>query len=228
MTAYERFKASNAWETKYNIPLSPMNNNPFFYAACAAKLILRRDGFSCFNKIQADYLVYALLCERFTGLFDRWPDGKGGMTSHDELIGIAYMSSDLAKDILSFLDRTDGIYMNKDASPGEIEEQFNLFRFVWFRPYLLAAAERKVSLLSQLGFASHLIWDMFTAKPDDASGRLLIWMMSDAMMKYPLSGLFVEIWRVVMKARGFTLKHMFELEPKENPIFAELAPDDFR
>lgn len=228
MTALERIEQSNMWHPKYRLPLSPQNNNPWFYMAVATKLIRYHDG-----EIPFEYgfqlMGYLKSCEddEKPGLFDRWPvQSDFDITSHDELIGIAYLNSGAAERILHYLERHDGNYDNsKVISLSTVEH--DLTRFVWFMSYLKARAGRELSLISQLKYAIHVMYDMATVRSGDASGRLLIWVMNEEMERYPLCAPVITAWRLQMKTLGIFPQDILKLEPKENPILSEIAPEFF-
>jgi hypothetical protein len=232
MTALENFKSSNSFDSRYQLPNSPQNSNPWFYTALAVKLITDYDFVYPFELDDAiDKFIKA--CETDIGLFNRWPNNRGGPISQDELIGIAYLDSKSAFRILSYLFTHDGIYINQACFdekykqyPLEIlEQRQDMYRFYWFEPYLKACAKMKISLISQLKYSFYLITDLFTVKPDDASGRLLRFVMNERMNKYWLCQWFIALWKWRMNKLNITPKNMLILEPAENPVFAEHAPE---
>lgn len=232
MTAFEAFKQSNAWDQEHQLPTSPTNNNPWFYSALGAKIIKNHDNVDplAIKEFNQAVLNFMAGCEKEPGLFDRWPKPKfdSNPTSQDELIGIAYLNEDAALRILHVLFENDGIYMNKDAG-NVLPESQDMDRFVWLDPYLRSCAGKSVSLLSQLKYSLYLVVDMFATKKgtDDASGRLLRFVMNEKMQNYWLSDLFVQLWKWRMKKIECYPKDMLKLEPKENPVFSEFAPEFF-
>lgn len=240
MTALEAFQKSNAWDSQHELPNSPMNNNPWFYTALAVKLITMWD-YKYPVVFTGAILNFIKGCESRDdiGLFDRWPDKtKGGCISQDELIGIAYLNRDAALRIATYLFHNDGVYINPASGawdayktlPKELlEGRQDMYRFYWLMPYIQAAAGLKVSILSQFKYGLYLLTDMFTTKKgsDDASGRLLRFVMNEKMEKFYFSNIFVQLWRMRMKKLEITPKAMLTLEPAENPVFAEHAPEAF-
>jgi len=218
----EEFKGSNAWDNKFALPLIPMHNNPWIYSAYVRKLC---GGFDS----EMDYILFSHMnkCEVEPGLFNRWPDGSGGVTSHDEIMGLAYHDHDTAKDILLYLEKHDGEYINVH-NPGKwTSEKFNVYRFIFLKPYLKACAEWHVSLLSQAQFSAFLIYDLITHKGIDPAGRLRIWIMLEAMEIFPLSGFVISIWRKIMKNKNITPKLCFTHYLAEVPIMKKMAPEYF-
>lgn len=228
MTVLGRLEDSNVWDSRYDLPLSPQNNNPWFYCALALKMIYASGQIPTSDFLDALYL-YANKCEIEPGLFRRWPNSSpSDVTSHDELIGMAYLAPSFAHRICSYLDAHDGYY-NNTALPEKIPEEWNLYRIYWLPPYLRARARMPVSLLSQLKWSAFVLWDLVKIKKEtnDASGRLLIWIMSDDMSGYSLCLPVIKAWRLRMKLLGITPETMLLLEPRENPILSELSPEEF-
>lgn len=220
MTDLERLKESNIWHPEYDLPLSPQNNNPHFYLALTERVTgLQFQGYSS----------YLYNCTKDRGLYKRWPkQSSSDVTSQDELIGICYLNQFAAQDIYDYLIKNDGEY-NNTPHPPTIPESYNLNRFPWFIQYVKHRAGVKLTLLSQLVWALHILFDLIKTQKGthDASGRLLIWVMSDHMRDLPLCRLAIWTWNWRMNLIEVTPKAMLLLEPKENPILSELAPDKF-
>lgn len=221
MTAFEQLKQSNIWHKEYDLPLSPQNNNPHFYCALSAKTT-KNHGFE-------NYLHYYKKCELAPGLIQRWPvQSKDDVTSHDEIIGACYLHPLAAKEIYRYLTNNDWVYNNTNIPP-EIPEAYNLGRIFWFVTYVKHMAGVNVSLLSKLSWCLHLLVDMIKTKKDtqDASGRHLIWVMSEHMKELPICNWTYNLWCWRMNKLGITPKAMLKLEPRENPILSELAPERY-
>ena len=102
MTALDLLKQSEAWDPRYSLPLVPMHNNPWIYLAYCTR-ILRRDGgwWSSENKqtFEASIQTHFERCSTDKlGYLKRWPEG--GICSHDEILGAAYLNSAFAGDAL--------------------------------------------------------------------------------------------------------------------------------
>lgn len=226
----ERLKASNIWHPKYDLPLSPQNNNPWFYMALSFRVIDNETDYSTCEARD----IYLEACEKEPGLFHRWPnhDLPGGaaddVTSHDELIGIAYISPYAAQRIWKYLKDHWGNYNNTKFRP-KIPFSYNLFRFVWFVQFIRSRAGIELSKFSQWLWAVHVRFDAWKTKrgTDDASGRELIWVMAKEMCRWPLCKEAYKDWCQSMKEKGITPKYALTLEPKQNPVLVELAPEEF-
>lgn len=224
----EKLKASNVWDPRYDLPLCPAYNNPWLYMAYA-QLCLLRAGESL-NIPQID--DFFKQCEagaakpHESGLFARWPFGSD-QTSHDEVLGAAFLSPWIAERILRHLDQTDGEF-DPMQIPKQSQLQWNVFRFPFVRPYLQACSERNVSEISEAIFASHLGVDGITRKPDDHGGVLRNWLMAEKMNEHNLAGAARSIWIIRIHLLGMTPKGSLSVEPGENgrhPIYAEIAPE---
>lgn len=235
----DALKKSNVWCERYDLPLSgyyggsegPQNNNPWFYLNLSVKVIKanqERIPMVMWQRI----FEHAKNCEVYPGLYNRWPkQAPDDVTSHDELIGIAALSGDLAQNILKYLEAHDGVYINskvaRDKEGPIADVKWNLSRFFWFMSFLKSCAGVEISLYSQAAWSAHVLFDVFTAKPTDASGRLLIWTMLPEMERWPLCGWVCALWRWRMNKLGITPKTVLALEPKENPVLSEWAPSSF-
>ncbi len=224
MTALERMRADpTCWDSRYDLPLCPLNNNPWIYMAYA-DLILGIQGFEL-SRVQVKIHYYS--CEAYPshmGLFWRWPDKSGGQNSHDEIMGAAYFHPYIASSILNYLDSTNGDFNVTGEKPSRWL-QFNVYRLPWLKPYLLACAGRKVNLVRQAIFAAHITFSAFTnSGPDNAGGRLRNWLMLERMRDLPLVRAAARLWIKRVGAKD-TLKGSLAIEPREVPILSELAPE---
>ncbi len=237
MSALELFKQSNAWDERYGLPLCPSLNNPWLYGAYALKL-MRERGLTAIEelKLVERFREHAYSCRVEPGLFNRWPDGSGGFTSHDELMGMAYISSELAHEILTYLEATDGVYVNKEQDKIDFKDdwqyRFNVYRMIWFKPFLKARAGSNLNLFSQFLFAGHLLLDAWRIKDEqeaifDQGGRLRIWIMLEAMETFAITGAAVSVWREKMNRIKASPKGMLTFEPKECPIYRSLGAEKF-
>lgn len=230
----EQVKASQAWDARFGLPVCPSFNNPWIYGAYALK-VMRVAGLTAIEEVALvdRFIDFAKGCRIKPGLFNRWPDGGGGVTSHDELMGMAFISKNLAKEIVAYLDETDGVYLNKPEEKADHpnwEIRFNVYRMVFLLPFLRARAGHSLNLASQLVFAAHLWKDAFSAKATDtgnAGGRLRNWLMLDTMEKTgPIASAGVWYWRSKMKALGFSPGESLAKEPGI-PQIAGAAPKGF-
>jgi len=197
------------------------------------------------KSLLAKFKNFADKCRIEPGLFNRWPDGGGGSTSHDELMGIAYLSRSLAKEIVVYLLEHDGVYNNQKADTGIHDylnkhialkefligdQRYNLYRFPWLMPYLKASAGININLASKLIFAAHVTWDALCYNPNksfDAGGRLRMWLMMETMSQYTACHLAFLFWQSKMTKAKVNPRMCFETEPAEFPIYAASAPEKF-
>ncbi len=224
MTAQEQMQADKScWDDRYALPLCPLNSNPFIYMAYA-DLVL---GLVDQRNLDRNWVrLHYLKCEKSCGLFYRWPDHSGGQASHDEIMGAAYFSAWIADRILMYLDAHWGNY-NVTGEKARFL-QFNVYRLPWLKPYLLACAGLKVNWARQLILAAHFTYSAFTnSGPTNAGGRLRNWLMLSVVRDLPLVRASARLWVVRISKRD-TLKGSLAIEPKEAPVLAYLAPEEWR
>jgi hypothetical protein len=232
MSILDDFKNSTAWDNEYQLPLVPMHNNPGIYCAYSFK-IMKAHGIPAFEEIQFihDFEIFAEKCRVAPGLFNRWPEARGGVTSHDEIMGMAYISRKLANEILMYLYESDGIYCNVlEELTSRDPERFNVFRLPFLEPFLRARAGYRVGLWNQIKFMGFVMSDYLTRKRDDtkdAGGMLRLWLMLDTMDKFKLCKLANDAWRARMKDYGWSPKRAYEYYLAECPVFHETAPSAF-
>lgn len=232
-----RLVGSSAWHNFYGLPICPGTANPWIYGAYALK-VARAAGITSTEEISLlnQFQIYAHDCEAGErGLYHRTPEGDR-WTSHDELMGIAYVAPDLARPIIDYLSSHDGFYANlpedREAMKTNLKlaVQLNFYRFPWLLPYLKACAGYWVNPFSQVLFALHLLNDMRVTKSgstEDAGGRLRIWIMLEAMEKLTIAGVACSLWKKRMNSLGYSPKNQLAIEPREHPILSELAPESF-
>lgn len=213
----EKFKSSNVWDFENNLPTCPDLNNPYIYMAYAKKLI----G----NIQQNTFMDFYSQCEVQKGLFNRWPHNRGGLTSHDELIGAAYISADVAKDIVDYLVKNDGIYNNCGDTSEYGDSRFNMYRHYFLMPYLKSAAGYNVSLVSQVIFCAYILSSMFNNEP--LGSKLKLWLMMSLMRRFFLVDVMWNIWKIKQKKYGVTLSACFKEELKKYPVYVEVSGDEF-
>lgn len=233
MSAFNDFKQSNAWDERHDLPLAPQNNNPFIYMAYAMKIIKLADGINPMASKKEALDKFLSGCEKEPGKFDRWPDGAGGITSHDEVMGACYVSPEAAERIAHYLLEKDGEYNNKDEK-SDVPERFNIYRMLWMAPFVKASTTKfRVSLFSQAQWALFVLIDALTYKrkekieDSDCGGRLRTWIMFEAFEKYALTNLVIKFWRSRMKKQGITPGMCLTVEPSSCPIYGQLAPPEF-
>lgn len=223
MTALERLRNSDAWNHAYGIPCGNGHHNPWIYLGYA-EMVLRLNG----EQIPSDKLnEFYLACAVDVGLIKRWPDSTIP-TSHDEVIGAAHMSREIAIDILTYLDRSGGDF-NPLGLPENRPERWNLYRFPWLRPYLAACSGWRVSLFAQAAWALKLVIEAFGDADSSKTGpgpRLRAWLMAAEMRRFPLCLLAWKFYRWRIERRGCSLANDLRQEPAW-PELAALAPDNY-
>jgi hypothetical protein len=222
MDALEIVKAdSGAWSAEYGLPLVPACRNPWLYMAYACKLLELNGALIDFNVSLQDFIKR---CEIAPGLFHRYPDGDRDITSFDEIMGIAYLDKLAAGRVFKYLEEHFGEY-NNTGEQEKVPEQFNVYRFLFLRPFLKAITG-SFDLLAELIWSGVIFWDAFTydkSKGLDASGRLRTWLMMEDMEVYLLCRLAIKFWRYRMKRQEVTLKECMAIEPREAPSFAAIV-----
>lgn len=219
----EKFIDSNAWDSRFNMPTCPMNNNPWIYSAYAQKL-MKQDGHLIDDSVISKFFD-ACSVPGNPGLFHRWPNLSGGTNSHDEILGAAYLSRDAAKKILDYLDSTDGVFSDL-GEKSDNPLHFNVYRMIFVRPFLVARAypDQVLGVLSQYVWSGHIFFDAFTHKAGDAGGALRNWIMFEEMSRFPICQAAIVVWKMRMNRLGLTPKTALAMEPHECPVYADNAP----
>lgn len=230
MNALEAFRASPAWSPEYDLPLCPARNNPWIYGAYAMKIIAadKRVPDEDFMALRQRFRAHYQACRITSGLINRWPGGRGGMTSHDEIIGAAFIDVEAAREIAIRLLMTDGVYINKpEEVPAGGEETANVYRIAWLRPTLMALAGFRVGLWLQVQYGAVLLWDALRYKDGDEGGRLRMWLTMEDMGRTWLSGFAAIFWKKKMAEKGLSPKRCFEKYLAEISVYREYAPETF-
>lgn len=176
------------WDPRYDLPLFPEFNNPWIYGAYALKL------WGPSPSLKKDFTTYAFYCEKEPGYFTRWPDGSGGETSHDELMGIAYTCGpEISQRILKRLEERGGRYNPNDK---DID---TMYRFIFLVPFLRLRATYGAGLIDQIKWSAHVFWSAI--KYSGSSGPLKIW-ITEEMTGYPLCRAVYAFWESRMKKAG--------------------------
>lgn len=226
MTALEKLKASKYWHPQYNLPISEAGNNPHIYTAYA-ELVLRLHGETVVDQYKEFYLLCAVP-ERDGGLFYRWPGGRGGPNSHDEVMGACMMDRGIAREIIGYLDAHDGNFASHGSDPKN-PERYNIYRFLWLRPFLAQCAGYRVGLVAQAIWCAKLIVDSFRHPNSSKIGpgaRLRAWLMASQLRELPACALVWQWYRWRLERAGRTLRHDLEQEPRWKEL-AELAPEKY-
>ena len=160
------------------------------------------------------------------GLIDRWPDGGGNLTTHDELIGAVYFSILSANDILKDVRITFGFYNNTKTFYWKAW----IYRFVWVIAYTRKRAGWSLMPWHRLGFALYLIMQAISHDDNTHKGQdglLMSWLMRDEMRNVFGCRLAWKFWEYRMRNIG--PKWCFEryLGP-DYPVYYECAPERFK
>lgn len=207
------------WHAIYQLPLIPIHNNPHIYMAL---VMLCSPG--AVPQERAD--AYFQACNQAETVY-RWPDGRGGNFSHDEVLGAAAYSQMAAVSLYDRLEQNDGVFPDEH---GKIYPGRYFYRYVFLKPYLRARIGMPVSVWSQSLWSAHVIWSMIMNKRQnfDPDGLLKVWLMGQAVKPYPLMNFSYELWKKVMKSRGIGPKMIFESHYlNECPTMQRIAPEDF-
>ena len=220
----DKIKESTVWDKNYNLPTIPRHNNGHIYCAYVT-LILEKLGENT-SDIRASYIDFFNKCQLPNGTFSRWPGGRGGDTSHDEIMGAAYMNDVFACSLIDYLTKMDGQFSVEKQE--QYNERRNQFRFVWLMPFMKACAGYRVSLFSQAAWGLYALYNAATWK-GDCSGTLKVWLTLDRMKEYPLSAFFGFIWKLWMeKKHKITPKIIFtKYYLTEEPVLGQIALDSF-
>lgn len=222
MSAIEKLMKSNVWDSRFSLPTIPMHSNPWIYTAYCLLLAGKADKVDYREKLLVEIDEFYSKCLMPSGVMNKWPGG--GHTSHDELMGAAWLRPGIAREIVEYLELNDGMYDNE--SPEKPREKFYMYRFIFLMPYLRACAGLRVSLASQV------IWSLAAISncwkfTGDSSGVLLFMLMGDKMQNYPISKIAVWFWRRrLMTKFGCTPKLVFQkFYLTEAPVLAEIAQE---
>jgi len=208
------------WSKEYKLPLVPQHNNPWIYCAYIIEIMRRHDLL-----IHPECLMaYYRKCTVKPGLVNRWP-GSGGVTSHDELIGLAsVMGPKQCLEVLNYLDRNFGYYNNIQPKPKSIKEffRYNLYRMPYLRSYLSARSNRIVFPLGFFFFCALVLIDCLFGK--DSGGHLRVWiMLTHLSKKHWTAKILFKIFDTVLNVRQITLNKclgdelpMLKIKGKEN------------
>jgi len=206
------------WHAVWQLPLIPIHANPHMYLALIAMMNP--------NIPQGRMDAYFQACNQAETVY-RFPDGKGGNFSHDEVLGAAAYSQIAAVQLYDRLETNDGSFPDEF---GHFPSERYFYRYIFLKPYLRARIGMEVSLVSQSLWSAHVIWSMIMNKRHnfDPDGLLKVWLMGQAVKKYFVMNYFYEMWKKVMKSRGIGPKMIFKDHYlNECPTMARIAPDDF-
>lgn len=212
----DQIEASELWDPRYNLPTIPIHNNPRIYTALVFRFMdeVPRAWVARF----IDFSQKAWVERNGILVPTRWPDGRGGNYSHDEILGDAFILPGLAWIHLEVLRVAWGVYPDEN---GEFPVSRWFYRFIFLVPYLKARAGEKLSVFNKLAWSIHVLMSM-RAKTVDADGAFKIWLMVREMKNHcPKT---CARWVAGMKKRGMTPKDLFVDYLKECPSMRKFAP----
>lgn len=219
-------EASKLWDSEHCLPTIPIHNNPRMYTALVFKFV-KASGEPIPLTWQVAYLNFAAKCyrwEREVQIVSRWPGGRGGNFSHDEILGDSCLLSLSATQHLCNLRRHYGIY--PDAN-GKLPLSRWFYRFIFLRPYLKAEANQKLPWWERIQWSAHVWLQARKTKREkfDADGLFKTWLMIEKMIAHcPRT---CEAWLSKMEREGITPKLLFQDYLKEVSM-ADYAPESFR
>lgn len=205
------------WHQVWQLPLIPIHSNPHMYLALVALM-------SPVDQTKMD--EYFQSCNKVHTVY-RFPDGRGGNFSHDEVLGAAAYSKSAADALYQRLEKNDGYFPDEH---GKFTESRYFYRYVFLEPYLRARTDLAVSTWSQAKWSFYVWLSILRHGADDfdPDGVLKIWLMGQSVKKYPLMNFSYEIWKKVMKKRGIGPKMIFTSHYlNEVKTMREIAPIDF-
>lgn len=221
---------SDAWDYTFNLPTVPIHNNPWLYCAYALR-IARAHGIEG-TALEIDFLGRVknrlAACRVRSGLYHKFPGGIHGLTSLDEILGMAYLNQEVAKEIYLYLIETDGIYENTAEGQGE---GANVFRIFWARYVIRGLAGLRLNLISQTMLGCYLLFQAVTHKKASREGSVLrMWLAEAILDRSPgawLLGLFFLAWQAILTRKGESPRELFQTYLKEIPEYRIYAPDHF-
>lgn len=226
MTMLSRLETSDVWDEEWQLPIARAGGNPHIYTAyCDLILKLYGEGIWAWKY---DEFFASCTVPGQAGLFKRWPDGRFGNTSHDEVMGAAHMSNILAFLIIRRLDESGGTF-NPLGLPESKPERWNLYRMVWLRPYLSSRARYRVNLFEQLLWAAKVFISAFRDHKNWKVGpgpRLRAWLMAYEMRRYPICLAAWRFYRKRMERAGCSLAHDLRQEPAWE-VLTNMAPSPY-
>lgn len=234
MTSIGDFMNADGWDSRYWLPTFQRHNNPFLYMAYF-NLLLRRQhpdhGLTEFS-VYEHYLRCLVDSQIHSGhgLINRWPDGGGGETSHDELIGLSALCPPAARHVEAYLREHWGCYDNKKTGNKFWRFfRFNLYRFPWFVCYLRHRAGKPPSRWLDLAHVLYVrvqAWRFDKLRNPLTGSLLMTWLMGQTMRESqnPKVREAYDYWEKTLWIKGASPDWVFDRYLTEYPIFKQAAP----
>lgn len=207
------------WHHVWQLPLIPIHANPHMYLALVAMMNP--------NIPQGRMDAYFQSCNQAETVY-RFPDGRGGNFSHDEVLGAAAYSQLAAVSLYDRLEMNDGSFPDEYGSVKDVSRYF--YRYTFLKPFLRARIGMEVGIVGQSLWSAHVVFSMIKNRSHnfDPDGVLKVWLMGQSAKNYPLMNFSYELWKKVMKSRGIGPKMIFtDHYLDEAPTMARIAPNDF-
>jgi hypothetical protein len=148
-------------------------------------------------------------CRLMPGVFNRYPSGRGGRMSHDEIMGFCFCAwyfgrVDLIEEMLTYLIKNDGVYNNSNDTNDLLgSSRFDVFRIVYLLPVIQATLGVPLTLRSQAIVSIYLIYRLF--KHDKGAGgdiRSLMIRTICEHREYKLLNVFFFVYGLFQNARN--------------------------
>lgn len=219
MNRQELIEASSAWDIHHKLPLIPIYNNPGFYCALMVKIAGMfpdswKEAFEFFWKGSV------------TPNISRFPSGRGGNFSHDEIIGWAFLSKEACEFLLWKLEKWWGWFPNEY---GKFEIGRFFYRFIFLKPYLLMRLGRPLPWHWEKLWCYHVSRSTknTTKLNFDTSGINKIWIMGTHVGQYPECARVFSLWCAHMLDVKISPPDIYSVYLGDVPIVKQMAPESW-
>jgi hypothetical protein len=218
MTVLEALKTSPSWSVQWDLPTFPYTNNGWIYMAYALKLSLDRGENDLLEHIRSKWDFMISEHSVLPGLIRRIDTSIA--SSHDEILGISYMSWVLGKnthkDIAEYL--RSNFWYRYDTNFEAPWWRKSMIRFNDLPAYIQAYDRGWVGPIATLRYCLAVFLRAKSAKQGldgGVSDDLRTWLSSSVMKKFLLPRLFLKYWNKKCKENGMDLSGLFSREPRE-------------
>lgn len=133
------------------------------------------------------------------GLVHRYPGRTGDDISRDEMIGMAYLSEQFAKDILAY--GSSHTWDFDVPNPGIFSLNFFDARFIDFSPFIQHCASQPLSIYDQILWSIGCVLSALSAY-GDTSGKLIMLLEVERMKgSYSLCDFAIATWKWIMSRK---------------------------